>query len=205
MAVYYIIGSALGGRDQELVNVPTGANVDECVKLWIAKENRRLKRRFGSKHLVTFTLHKIGGAFPGIEGIDQWGKFYKMTGLEAVGHCFWCGVKIRSRYCSYPHRIQYLKNFNWPNANAWCWRRYCSQCGMCGLKYSTWKAAEAHFSYRTYEVHHIEPMNAMFRTWSLMNRPQNLILLCPECHNLTKAKGFDGLPKPIFTNQLILM
>ncbi len=205
MAVYHIKGSAFGGEGACLVNVPDGANVNECVESWIVKENTRLKRKFGGKFSVTFTLHSIGDIVKGLEGVDQWGKFYNLTGCESVGSCFWCGRKNRSRYCCESHRLQYLRTYNWSSANRWCWERYASQCGMCFKKYEIWKVERSRYDYRTYEVHHMKPMAGGFRTWSILNRPENLILLCPDCHNSTKRKDFAGFPEPKQSEQLVLM
>ena len=146
MAVYEIAGSAFGGSSfgdngGSLVNVPAGADVDECVEKWIEKENQRLKRKFRQHdHAPTFKFYRVVGLVEGLEGVDQWGKFYNLTGLEAVGRCFWCGIETRRRYCCNFHQVYYLRTYCWPDARRWCWKRYANQCGMCRKSRKEWKA-----------------------------------------------------------------
>ncbi len=194
MAVYSIKGSAFyGGSQTFLVNVPTGADLDESVAEWIQKKDAALKRRHGTL-APKFRLHSIGEIVPELEGVDQWGKFYDLTGHEAKGLCFWCGSENRGRYCCNSHKLQYLRNFNWTMARDWCWGRYASQCGMCSKPRKEWYAEQRLlFSSRNYEVHHIEPLEGSFRGWTKLDKPDNLILLCPDCHDLTKRKDFAGL------------
>ncbi len=207
MAVYQIEGRIFGTIEPFLVNVAKGADLEESVTEWIKKKNVFLKRKFGPKHALTFKLHRIGGKLPYLEGVDQWGKFYDLTGHEGKGFCFWCGAKHRGRYCCNSHKLQYLRNFNWTMARDWCWVRHGYQCGMCSKPRKEWYAAQQypHWNSRNYEVHHIEPLEGSFRGWTKLNKPDNLILLCPDCHDLTKRKDFGGLLRNKFDKQLTLM
>ena len=206
MAVYSIKGWIFGSTQTFLVNVPTGADLDESVATWIKNKDVALKRKFRPR-APTFKLHSIGEIVPELEGIDQWGKFYNLTGHEGRGVCFWCGVETRGRYCCKSHKLQYLRNFNWTMARDWCWVRYSYQCGMCSKPRKEWYAAQQYpsWSSRNYEVHHIEPLKGSFRNWTKLNSPDNLILLCPDCHDLTKRKGFAGLLRAKYDKQLTLM
>lgn len=155
------------------------------------------KKRIPPEITLVKVLEKVEAN--GIYGKDQWGYFYKMTGLEAKGSCFWCGESTRGRYCCESHRLRYLCHFNWNMARDWCWRRYASQCGLCGAVAGDW-------SYRPLEVHHIEPLNSGFRDWTKLNRPENLILLCPPCHDSTRKKDFTGISvDSVDTNQLVMI
>jgi len=203
------------------INVPDGSCVVVCALEWIERYNKG-RRRFHAKHarstnkqvaayyktavVPELRLVKILGKVESrrVSGKDQWGLFYNFTSHEAKGNCFWCGLtNIRGRYCCDAHLWAYKRHFNWPFARDWCWRRYSNHCGLCGTgkieKPIDWR-------WRTLEVHHIEPLNAGFRDWTLLNRPENLILLCPPCHDSTRKKDFKGIPKAaVDPNQLIFI
>lgn len=104
-------------------------------------------------------------------GTDGYGSFYNMTGNEAIGHCFLCGKAVKGgrRYCNPYHREKYRRAYCWDEAKKYCFLRYAYRCFWCNAGESL-------------EVHHIEPLRGGFRAVSLMNRPENLILLCRGCH-----------------------
>lgn len=106
-----------------------------------------------------------------IAGRDRYGEYTNMTGFEKPGKCFWCGIDVRKgrRFCCNEHGDNYNNHFNWRFASAWCYERYKDRCGHCGSRFMT-------------EVHHIIPLDGEFRTYNIKNRPENLILLCHECH-----------------------
>ncbi len=203
------------GTSEMNVNVEVGECVVVCALEKIEKVNRkyRLQHQKAVKHaiehggysgsgLVVFSLVKVLYKDEGV-GLDQWGVFYKLTTLEAKGYCFWCGVRTRGRYCSGSHRLQYLRHFNWSYARDWCWKRYSGHCGVCG---QVSKPSNIDWRWRDLEVHHLDAINAGFREWTLLNRPENLILLCPPCHDLTKRKDFVGLSKEIVdSRQLVFL
>ncbi len=221
MAIYTIEVQDRSWRFQWGVNVLDGCCVVVCaleriefVNTKHLRQHRKLVKYRLEKGFPTdfpcliYTLVKVIGKVSGVEGKDQWGLFYNLSGLEAKGHCFWCGSveyrgkKLRGRYCSSSHLWAYKRHFNWPFARDWCWIRYASQCGLCG---SLTPPGSIYWR-RGLEVHHIEPLNAGFRDWTLLNRPENLILLCPPCHDSTRTKDFAGIPKAkVDTNQLILI
>lgn len=219
MAVYNVSIYSFGGLITRAVNVPEGHCVVvealELVKRLNGKEQSRFnylkkvdsnyaRQRIADGFRDEYRLRKILGRAEGLAGKDQWGLFYPMTGLEAAGTCFWCGAaSIRGRYCTERHGLMYKRHFNWAFARDWCWRRYANQCGLCGV---TNVERNPEWRYRSLEVHHIEPLNAGFREWTLLNRPENLILLCPPCHDSTRRKDFEGIVKQsVNPKQLILI
>lgn len=115
---------------------------------------------------------EIGGSNPPSSIIfrDRFGRYSLLTGLEAPGHCFWCGAAVKKgrRYCSEGHSDLYYKHFYWPAAARWCLERYQHRCADCS---ETAKVA-----------HHLVPLNGSFRLWNVLNRPENLVALCYRCH-----------------------
>ncbi len=215
MAVYRIKVSNYTGSSTMNVNVEVG----ECVVVKsleklskINKKNRLQHQRIAKRVIehegvysgraIIYELEKVLSKNTSI-GLDQWGTFYHLTKLESKGCCFWCGVKTRGRYCSSSHRLQYLRHYNWPMARDWCWSRYVSHCGLCGI---TAVERNKEWRYRSLEVHHITPIDGLFREWTVLNRPENLILLCPPCHDSTRRKNFAGITKEkVNPDQLILL
>lgn len=106
---------------------------------------------------------------------DRYGIYFKLTGHEDKGHCFWCGAEVKGgrRYCCQEHHELYLETYHWPEASAACLKRYNGSCADCG-KEAKW-ASEL-------RIHHIKPLNGAYRLWNDLNRPDNLIALCPSCH-----------------------
>jgi len=105
---------------------------------------------------------------------DRYGLYSLLTGLEEPGRCFWCGIEVdaRRRYCCEEHRTLYWETFAWAWASQACRRRQNELCGDCGKRLSL-------------EVHHIIPLpdsHWLTRAWNVLNRPENLIALCLECH-----------------------
>lgn len=218
MALYTIEVQNHTGRSQWGVNVPDGSCVVVCALARIAKVNKKWRLQhekivkriterdgsYGGRACIVYSLVQVIGKSSRVDGKDQWGLFYEMTGCEAIGACFWCGkTPIRGRYCTERHGLMYKRHFNWAFARDWCWIRYANHCGLCDAgkieNPIDWR-------WRTLEVHHIEPLNAGFRDWTLLNRPENLILLCPPCHDLTRRKDFMWISKAIVdTNQLMLI
>lgn len=112
---------------------------------------------------------------------DRWGEYYSLTGFEAIKSCFWCGLQIKGdrRYCCEEHHDFYLEYFHWPEASSACLARQEGRCGDCATK-ARWAS--------DLRVHHIEPLNGAYRQWNILNRPENLIALCPSCHGKRHAK-----------------
>ena len=133
-------------------------------------EIRHNRKQTGHRyHRLKYKFIEIIGAAKG-EGIDQWGTFYDLSGHEAEGYCFWCGKPVlRQRYCCKEHQEFYLKHYSWREATFFCYERYNNQCADCG------KTDDL-------RVHHIIPLNGDLRTWNYLNRPENLVLLCQNCH-----------------------
>jgi len=117
--------------------------------------------------------------------------FTACTGYEGVkGICWWCGQlhDKKTQCCSHEHKQQYLRHFDWAYAADWaleragCERQYrsygpgfCCECGRLFKRYQL-------------EVHHIVRVNGGKRSYSVLNCPCNLIVLCLDCHNITKRK-----------------
>jgi len=181
---------AKDGRDSKIVieiNVPEGASPEELAEMKIEKYNRKFKdsRYFHYQREFLSVIGEGNGA-----GIDKYGKFYSFTGNEARRKCFWCGADVKKgnkRYCSNEHKILYLKHFWWPHARDWCRFRHWDKnevsylCGDCNSLITLSKSA----------VHHIQRLpnsDPMIRQWSILNRPENLILLCTTCHGIRHRK-----------------
>jgi len=116
-------------------------------------------------------------------GEDRWGYFHNFTGNEEKGHCFWCGIETkRGRYCSKQHAYLYRTFYCKDEAYANVYRRIydpirkgyiCEKCNNgFGNRFSI-------------DVHHIMPINGGDRYWNILNRPENLLGLCHECHKET--------------------
>ena len=119
-------------------------------------------------------------------GEDGYGTYFNMTGFEAPGRCFWCGAELKGgrRYCP-GHGKLYREAYHWSSARTACYRRhnlhssryyrdaiyFCDDCGF-----------EDHDD-RKFAVHHIQPVGGFYRVWNKLNRQDNLVLLCHECHN----------------------
>jgi len=115
---------------------------------------------------------------------DRYGEYYSFTGHEAPHRCFWCGIEVKGqrRYCCEEHQNLYLGHFRWPEASNACQKRQCGICGDCHKKYSP------STYYTLLVVHHIIPLNGSLRLWNILNRPENLIALCPACHGKRHAE-----------------
>lgn len=125
---------------------------------------------------------------------DRWGYFYILSGHEAVGHCFWCGIptKRQRRYCSRSHAYLYLTFYHWHDACINVYHRVhdpvCRSdiCEKCGDPYhkavSISSYAKAEIDIHHIDVHHIIPLDGEDRNWNKKNSPNNLLGLCKECH-----------------------
>ena len=112
---------------------------------------------------------------------DRYGEIHNFTGNEGRRRCFWCGVEVneRKRYCCPEHQELYWKHFRWPEASDWCLERDGGKCVDCGLK----PERSALYWRSSLRVHHIDPLKGEAnRLWSIKNRPENLVTLCPACH-----------------------
>lgn len=184
------------GRDTKIIieiNVPEGGSPEELAEMKIQKYNLKFAknpRYYYYQRKFLSVIDKADGS-----GIDRYGKFYSLTGKEARRKCFWCGTDIGggSRYCTREHQALYLKYFWWPHARDWCRSRYWNLnavsyfCGDCNSLINLSKSA----------VHHIKRLpnsDPMTRQWNILNRPENLILLCTTCHGIRHRKPVT-LPK----------
>lgn len=119
-------------------------------------------------------------------GIDGYGNYYYMTGYECPCRCFWCGdeTSFHRRYCQNRKcRNEYVQHFRWQEARNWCRERYEAKCGECGKDEDTKYDSKLRFA-----AHHIIPLNGSFRLWNKLNRPENLIWLCGDCHDDKRKK-----------------
>jgi hypothetical protein len=169
------------------VNVPRGADPESSAKSAIKRDNQRAKKNAHGGWYTIKVFLSIKGLGEG-EGRDRYGKFYRFTGK---GHCFWCGIKLaksRGRYCCEQHQTNYLRHFHWLEASWWCWEDWNHTCGVCCAR-KEYRVIQSYDQTRSVpvgklilEVHHIDPMEGKNRNWSIKNRPENLILLCRDCH-----------------------
>ncbi len=120
---------------------------------------------------------------------DSDGYFFKFTGHEEKGRCFWCGEPLsgrKRRYCSKQHAYLYLTFFHWPEACTNVYRRIYDPyrgyvCEIC----------EDAFVGDSIQIHHIIPLNGEDRGWNDKNRPENLLGLCKDCHRETHRALFE--------------
>jgi len=110
------------------------------------------------------------------------GKLIIITGFEGTGRCYWCGNKLPKNkrcYCSEKCRLEYYNNFYWNDAVRLAFKRK-KACEICG-------------SVKNLEIHHIQPLNGQYRTWNKLNQPNNLQVLCRECHRkLHRRQNTEG-------------
>jgi len=103
----------------------------------------------------------------------------KLTGYEEKGKCYWCGCNLpkgKRKFCCEKHLIEYYNHFYWPWAKEEAIKRAGGKCEKCGATTDL-------------EVHHIIPLNGEKRVWNVKNRPENLIVLCHECHKKEHSKN----------------
>jgi len=106
---------------------------------------------------------------------DRFGVYEILTGYEGTGKCWWCGEpfpdKRVRRFCSIKCRRKYENTFYWAWAARLALRRANYACQVCGLK-----------GRRRLHVHHIIPLVGGNRMKNVLNRPDNLEVLCKKCH-----------------------
>ncbi|MDD5189657.1 MAG: HNH endonuclease signature motif containing protein [Dehalococcoidales bacterium] len=106
---------------------------------------------------------------------DSYGSYEILTGYEGQSKCWWCGAafpnKRARRFCSTKCRRKYENNFYWAWASRLAVRRAKFCCQACGVK-----------GRRRLHVHHIRPLNGSNRMKNVLNRADNLIVLCKKCH-----------------------
>lgn len=103
------------------------------------------------------------------------------TGFEDSGVCWYCGGELpkrRRRWCCDACRDVYYETWNWHFSSIACVERSDHCCANCHRKENyKWKQEQV-----SLEVHHIIPMVGQDRSWHELNRPDNLICLCHDCH-----------------------
>ncbi|MDD5288426.1 MAG: HNH endonuclease signature motif containing protein [Dehalococcoidales bacterium] len=106
---------------------------------------------------------------------DSYGFYKVITGNEGSGRCWWCGADFPDtharRYCSRKCRGNYQNNFYWTWASNAALRRDGYRCQECGVR-----------GKRRLQVHHLVPLKGSNRIISVLNKPENLIVLCKKCH-----------------------
>jgi 5-methylcytosine-specific restriction endonuclease McrA len=106
------------------------------------------------------------------------------------GRCHTCGGPVEGEkrlfYCSKTCRKIYWSNHFWREAREEALRRANSQCVICG--------------YPAEEVHHIIPLNGVYRHGSCLNHQENLIALCHRCHHPGPEDEEEPMPAgaPLF-------
>lgn len=126
---------------------------------------------------------------------DRYGEYQLLTGYEAPCRCFWCGCEVTKgrRYCCKEHGDQYHETFIWGYAVPACLKRQDYKCGDCGMpKATTYKEITETDYPHTLLVHHIIPLYGSWRHANILNRPENLVALCPACHG--KRHAFQNKP-----------
>jgi 5-methylcytosine-specific restriction endonuclease McrA len=110
---------------------------------------------------------------------DRFGSYSLLTGHEGTGQCWWCGGEYPDRrprrFCSRDCAEAYAGQFVWTIAAGRALRLH-PTCADCGAGYSRIRGV------RNLEVHHLAPLNGEDRNHSLKNRPDNLVVLCHDCH-----------------------
>jgi|GEM_PF-1887457 len=172
----FIDGLTIGIEDQE-IEVACRAAVDRF---------NAEKREYTNEAEDWFEFLQVKCLYSDCAGVDQYGRYYNMTGYECPGRCFWCGLETPShrRYCQNRKcGATYKRHYRWQEARNWCRERYETKCGECQQE------EDSHFDSKLrFAAHHIEPLNGSLRLWSKLNRPENLIWLCGECHDSKRRK-----------------
>ena len=129
---------------------------------------------------------------------------WPLSGHEGTGRCHWCAGEFKNkrqkRFCCKACMDAYYYEFFWTWACIRAIREhpYCADCGV------TRRESYSDTGVYTLEVHHIEPLNGEYRTWNVKNRPENLVVLCHDCHVLRHKlppkpqKEAVPLPTPLF-------
>jgi len=126
----------------------------------------------------------------GVPFVYRHTHYTSMTGREGQdGVCWWCGEAFESkrpRHCCTPdHTEQYNRHFDWNYASAWALKRVRVSNGRHGFLY---RCSECGGIFPKVEVHHIVRLEGEKRSWSILNVPCNLLVLCLADHNKTKKK-----------------
>jgi hypothetical protein len=129
----------------------------------------------------------------------QDGKLILLTGHEGTGKCYWCGGELNGRrrcYCCQECCDNYYDTFCWRHAGNKALKRASNRCQTC-------RSSDCARTVPI-EVHHIIPLNGGYRMWNVLNRQDNLKVLCVEHHLLADmerrregkllARGQLGLP-----------
>lgn len=101
------------------------------------------------------------------------GELIILTGYEGAGKCYWCGGELpgkRRCYCCGECERNYYEAFCWIDASRKALVRENHTCQDCGLRD------------RLVGVHHIVPLRGGYRLWNVLNRQENLEVLCLKCH-----------------------
>ena len=124
---------------------------------------------------------------------DKYGEYRSITGHEGTGCCWWCGGKFPDkrprRFCCEECRNKYQETYYWFWAVPVALQRAGHKCEECGTRGAL-------------EVHHIEPLNNEPRVCNILNRSENLIVLCRACHGKRHRK--DSWEKAEAKGQAIL-
>lgn len=104
---------------------------------------------------------------------DYFGEYQILAGYEGSGKCWWCGDdfpdKRARRYCSEQCADNYRRHFYWAWAVPWALERAGYKCQECSKRGGL-------------EVHHREPLSDEVRYCNIKNKPENLVVLCRQCH-----------------------
>ena len=172
-----LVDLVIGDEDKE-VEIACREQVDRI--------NAEKLKKYGNSGEDWLEFLRVKCLYTDCAGIDPYGKYYNMTGYECVGRCFWCGEeKLKHRrYCQNRKcGAEYKRHFRWQEARDWCRKRYETKCGECGVEEDRRYDSKLRFA-----AHHIEPLNGSFRLWNKLNRPENLIWLCGDCHDEKRRK-----------------
>ena len=127
------------------------------------------------------------------------------TGNEESGQCWFCGgdlPKRRRRWCCDQHKDEYWNNYNYAAASKECWKRSehtCENCHKPQIELTRefgWESINSRM-----EIHHIIPLEGDIREWNVLNRQDNLIALCHQCH----LKAHAAIREPKKAGQLVLL
>ena len=132
---------------------------------------------------------------------DGFGSYDLITGNEGSGACWWCAGDFPDRrarrFCSEACGEEYRRHYYWAWAMAWALQRAGHQCANChrmdywGNERISWgdpwrqcKWAAQRAATISLEIHHIVPLNGDRRTCDARHNPDNLMVLCHDCHVL---------------------
>ena len=190
--LYEVINNRYNNIQEQAITLEnlTIGNEDKEVEIACRNQvnnlNAALLKQYGNSKNIWLEFIRIKCLYHDCAGVVQYGRYYNMTGYECPNRCFWCGKETpkHRRYCQNRKcGAEYKRHFRWQEARDWCRKRYKTKCGECDIQEDS-----HYYSKLRFAAHHIQALNGSFRLWNKLNRPENLIWLCGNCHDKERKK-----------------